>query len=299
MLILRLREDERQRLGDRLLAARFHDALLWSGSIPLSFHRRLLAGEGGGPFRPGARRADAGHPQHRPDQAVGRGWSGGRAPRRVPGAPTDRPDRIARVARRSGGAASSTSWTSTAREPGSPQALGSIAEVSRAVAVPLQVAGGVDGPEQIELCFAAGATRVVVPLWAVVEDPDRLAACLAIAGDWLGIGLDARPERLREYPWKRYIPPTTLEQVVVGARRRQVSAGSCCRTAARRPTVASLGRLHALDVEVVVAGGVIRHGDGRSTGATVGVDAVIVGEALFTGAVSLDGPLTERARSEA
>ena len=30
----------------------FHDALLWSGSIPLSFHRRFLAGEGGGPFRP-------------------------------------------------------------------------------------------------------------------------------------------------------------------------------------------------------------------------------------------------------
>ncbi len=31
---------------------RFHDALLWSGSIPVSFHRRLLAGEGGGPFLP-------------------------------------------------------------------------------------------------------------------------------------------------------------------------------------------------------------------------------------------------------
>lgn len=55
VLILRLREDERRRLGDAFSLRDFHDALLWSGSIPVSFHRRLLAGEGGGPFRPAAR----------------------------------------------------------------------------------------------------------------------------------------------------------------------------------------------------------------------------------------------------
>jgi uncharacterized protein (DUF885 family) len=52
VLILRLREDEQRRLGDAFSLRDFHDALLWSGSIPVSFHRRLLAGEGGGPFRP-------------------------------------------------------------------------------------------------------------------------------------------------------------------------------------------------------------------------------------------------------
>ncbi len=52
VLILRLRDDERRRLGDRFSLRGFHDALLWTGSIPLSFHRRFLAGEGGGPFRP-------------------------------------------------------------------------------------------------------------------------------------------------------------------------------------------------------------------------------------------------------
>ncbi len=52
VLILRLREDEQRRLGERFSLREFHDALLWSGSIPLSFHRRFLAGEGGGPFRP-------------------------------------------------------------------------------------------------------------------------------------------------------------------------------------------------------------------------------------------------------
>jgi phosphoribosylformimino-5-aminoimidazole carboxamide ribotide isomerase len=212
------------------------------------------------------------------------------------GAPTDRPDRIARSLVEAGARVIHLVDLDGARA-GQPQALGSIAEVARAVAVPLQVAGGVDGPEQIELCFAAGATRVVVPLWAVVEDPDRLAACLDIAGDWLGIGLDARPERLREYPWKRYIPPTTLEQVVselaaTGVRRFVLSHGGVS------PDLASLGRLHELGVEVMVAGGVSDMATVARL-AEVGVDAVIAGEALFTGAVVLGGSVPERARSEA
>jgi uncharacterized protein (DUF885 family) len=56
VLILRLREDEQRRLGDAFSLRGFHDALLWTGSIPLSFHRRFLEGEGGGPFRPASRR---------------------------------------------------------------------------------------------------------------------------------------------------------------------------------------------------------------------------------------------------
>ncbi|MEO7118771.1 MAG: DUF885 domain-containing protein [Candidatus Limnocylindrales bacterium] len=52
VLLLRLREDERRRLGGDFSLKDFHDALLYSGSLPVSFHRRLLAGEGGGPTMP-------------------------------------------------------------------------------------------------------------------------------------------------------------------------------------------------------------------------------------------------------
>ena len=41
VILLRLRDDEQHAAGRRVLAARFHDALLSSGSIPVSFHRRL------------------------------------------------------------------------------------------------------------------------------------------------------------------------------------------------------------------------------------------------------------------
>jgi uncharacterized protein (DUF885 family) len=45
-LLLELRTDEQRRLGESFSLRDFHDALLRNGSLPLSFHRRLLAGEG-------------------------------------------------------------------------------------------------------------------------------------------------------------------------------------------------------------------------------------------------------------
>ena len=52
ILLLRLRTDEQRRLGEAFSLRGFHDALLYSGNLPISFHRRLLAGEGGGPTEP-------------------------------------------------------------------------------------------------------------------------------------------------------------------------------------------------------------------------------------------------------
>ena len=45
-LLLKLRGDEQRRLGGAFSLKGFHDTLLRNGSLPISFHRRLLAGEG-------------------------------------------------------------------------------------------------------------------------------------------------------------------------------------------------------------------------------------------------------------
>jgi uncharacterized protein (DUF885 family) len=45
-LLLELRGGEQRRLGDAFSLRDFHDTLLRNGSLPISFHRRLLAGEG-------------------------------------------------------------------------------------------------------------------------------------------------------------------------------------------------------------------------------------------------------------
>jgi uncharacterized protein (DUF885 family) len=45
-LLLDLRASEQRRLGDAFSLRAFHDTLLRNGSLPISFHRRLLDGEG-------------------------------------------------------------------------------------------------------------------------------------------------------------------------------------------------------------------------------------------------------------
>jgi uncharacterized protein (DUF885 family) len=46
VMLLRLREDEQRRLGERFSLKAFHDAMLYAGSLPISYQRRVLAGEG-------------------------------------------------------------------------------------------------------------------------------------------------------------------------------------------------------------------------------------------------------------
>lgn len=200
------------------------------------------------------------------------------------GTPTDRPAAIAESFVAQGAPAIHLVDLDGARQ-GSPANLEAIGAVARAVARPLQLAGGVDGPEQIEIAFAAGATRVVMPLWAVVEDHVRLADCLRIGRDWLAVGLDARPESLHGYPWRHRPEPTLAELILelntAGVRRFVLSHLPAEGAAALIPGLAS-----GLDAEILVAGSVSSI-DGLRELRDAGVRGVILGEVLFTGGIDL------------
>ncbi len=210
------------------------------------------------------------------------------------GTPTDRPDAIARSFV-DAGAPMLHLVDLDGAVAGAPVNTEALQKISRAVAVPLQLAGGVDGPEQIELAFAAGATRVVVPLWAVAESVDTLRACLRVAGDWLAVGMDARPDRLREYPW--HGPAPTFEALVdmiasEGVRRLVVSHWTT-------EDLPRLGRLASeREVEIQLAGGAT---DLETVVAAqgAGAHALILGEALFTGAVDYSSATTKLAEAGA
>ncbi len=196
------------------------------------------------------------------------------------GTPTDRPEQIARHFVSLGAPLLHLVDLDGAAR-GVPANVTAVTAISREVAVPLQLAGGVDGPEQIELAFAAGATRVVIPAWSVAEDAERLRACVRAAGDWLAVGLDARSERLRDYPWRGQ--PRTMAELIdhfaaEDVRRMVISHW----TPAELPEIAALVRGH--DIELELAGGV--SGPALlSVARAAGAAAVIIGEPLFTGAI--------------
>ena len=196
------------------------------------------------------------------------------------GSPTDRPEKIA-AHFVSLGAPLIHLVDLDGAQRGAPVNTEAVQRISRTVAVPLQLAGGVDGPEQIELAFACGATRVVVPLWAVAEDVSVLRACLRAASDWLAVGVDPRPDRLAAFPW--HGPPLTFEALVgmlarEGVRRLVVSHWE----PASVGTIVAVARGH--DLEVQLAGGAT-DGAGVDAARAAGADALILGEALFSGAI--------------
>jgi phosphoribosylformimino-5-aminoimidazole carboxamide ribotide isomerase len=206
------------------------------------------------------------------------------------GAPTDRPDRIAERFVAMGARLIHLVDFDGARA-GAPANLEVIGAIAARIAVPLQLAGGVDSAEAIQLAFAAGATRVVAST-VIADRPDDLRACLAVAGDWLAVGLDPRPERLAAFPWRRANPPTveTLvgELVGAGVARFVLTHGGA------EPDATGLARTRDLvrsyDAEILVAGGA-RDIDGIRRLRDTGVAGVILGEVLLSGAIDYPAAL--------
>jgi phosphoribosylformimino-5-aminoimidazole carboxamide ribotide isomerase len=197
------------------------------------------------------------------------------------GTPTDRPDRIAERFVALGARLIHLVDFEGARS-GSPANLEAVGAVAARVAVPLQLAGGVETPEAIQLAFAAGATRVVLTT-AIADRPDDLRACLAVAGDWLAVGLDPRPERLAAFPWRRATAPTVevlLDELVgAGVGRFVLSHGGGAADLERTRVL-----VRSYDAEILVAGGVNELDTLRHL-RDAGVTGVILGQALLSGAI--------------
>ena len=211
------------------------------------------------------------------------------------GAPTDQPARIARHFVDRGATLIHLVDFDGARA-GAPQNLAAIGAVAGLVATPLQVAGGMESPEAIKIAFATGATRVVVGA-ALLDEPELLAACAAAAGDWLAVGLDPRPERLADFPWKRAARPTIddlLQQLsTAGIQRILLSHGG---NASEASAFAQLAQRYP-SMELSVAGGVTDL-DGVRRLRDAGVSALILGEALLSGAIDFEEAQAAAAQSQ-
>jgi phosphoribosylformimino-5-aminoimidazole carboxamide ribotide isomerase len=197
------------------------------------------------------------------------------------GAPTDRPERIAEqfVA---AGATSIHLVDMDGARAGHPMILEALGRVALRTAVPLQVAGGMESADGIRLAFAAGATRVVVSM-ALADRPELLHECLEVAGDWLAVGLDPRPDRIAAYPWRRNAPPSLVdlvgELVDHGVRRLVLSHGGAV------PDMAFLAELaRTTRAELFVAGGSVNIEMIKRL-RDISVAGIILGEPLLSGAV--------------
>lgn len=202
------------------------------------------------------------------------------------GAPTDRPERIAEHFVGLGAPVIHVVDFDGARS-GQPRNLEALGAIAARVATPLQLAGGVDDPDAIRLAFASGATRVVATM-ALADDPAALRACLEVAGDWLGVGIDARPDRLAGFAWRRGSPPTLgelIDELAGAGVTRIVASHAGSDGADADATLANVAtRASAAGLELLVAGAA-RDLDGVRRVRDAGAAGIILGEALLSGAI--------------
>ncbi|TMA74499.1 MAG: 1-(5-phosphoribosyl)-5-[(5-phosphoribosylamino)methylideneamino]imidazole-4-carboxamide isomerase [Deltaproteobacteria bacterium] len=179
---------------------------------------------------------------------------------------------------------------------GAPVNADAIGAVCRAVDARVEVGGGVRDLDTLERVFAAGAGRVVLGT-AALEDPDLFGeACRRHPGAILA-GIDARAGKVAVAGWVR---DSATEATALAARVADAGAAGIVFTDIARDGTGSGVNAAAVDalaarvtLPVIASGGVASLDDVRALRALgrANLTAVIVGRALYTGAVDLAAAL--------
>ncbi len=164
-----------------------------------------------------------------------------------------------------------------------------MAAICAAVAVPVEVSGGIRDVGSVEAAFAYGASRVQLGS-AAVRDPALVREALSRFGEGIVVSIDCRDGEVRTDGWIGRTGVTVFElakaMVEAGVARIMVTDIGRDSTLTE-PNFELLERLvRELPIPVVASGGVATIEDLRKL-AAIGCEGAIVGKALYEGTVDL------------
>jgi phosphoribosylformimino-5-aminoimidazole carboxamide ribotide isomerase len=163
-----------------------------------------------------------------------------------------------------------------------------IVAICRAVAVPVQVGGGLRTLDAIDRVLQDGAARAILGTAAAL-DPGFVAEAVTHAGDRIVVAVDVRGDRLMVRGWQEEGP--RLEDAVpalgdAGAPRFLATSVQHDGTM-DGPDLALYERLVGLTELPVIASGGVRKADDVWALRELGVEAAVVGKALHSGTMHL------------
>ncbi|GHV45353.1 1-(5-phosphoribosyl)-5-[(5-phosphoribosylamino) methylideneamino] imidazole-4-carboxamide isomerase [Clostridia bacterium] len=162
--------------------------------------------------------------------------------------------------------------------------------VEAAGGVPIQLGGGIRTMADIESAFALGVSRVILGTSAVC-DRTLVARAVARFGDKVAVGIDAKDGKVAISGWEE----VSDEGAVAFARAMEkAGVGTVIYTDIATdgmlsgPNLAAMEEMSAaVGMNVIASGGVSCAADVKNLIPT-GVGGVIIGRALYTGAVKLE-----------
>lgn len=175
---------------------------------------------------------------------------------------------------------------------GKPAQIDVIRSIVAAVACSVQVGGGIRDIDHAGALISSGVQRIIVGT-AALENPDFAKTLIEQFGpERVIVGVDARDGYVATHGWLETSDVRAIDLV-----RRMMSIGvqRVVYTDIDRdgtltsPNVEATAEIAASGVAVIASGGVARRADLDQLAVVPGVEAAIVGRALYTGAVELHG----------
>ena len=179
---------------------------------------------------------------------------------------------------------------------GKPRQTAILLAILEAVSIPVEVGGGLRTVEDVELVLGTGARWAIVGTRAAL-DPDFLGLVCRRFEDQIIIGIDASDGRVAVDGWKRVLD---LEALALARDAASAGAAAIVYTDIARDGMETGPNLwstesvaRAAGIPVFASGGVSGLDDIRQLATVPGVTGVIVGRALYTGALDLRQALAE------
>ncbi|MCA1829903.1 MAG: 1-(5-phosphoribosyl)-5-[(5-phosphoribosylamino)methylideneamino]imidazole-4-carboxamide isomerase [Actinomycetota bacterium] len=163
-----------------------------------------------------------------------------------------------------------------------------IERVILSVGIPVQCSGGIRSLDAIRWAVDAGAGRVVLGTQALLE-PEFVDLAIAEADETVAVGLDVRGDRLRARGWTEDAGELweTLRRLDGYGVARYVVTDVARDGMLQGPNLDLLGSVQEkTPAKIVASGGVSSLEDLRALG-LLGVEACIVGKALYAGRFTL------------
>ncbi|MBC7342946.1 MAG: 1-(5-phosphoribosyl)-5-[(5-phosphoribosylamino)methylideneamino]imidazole-4-carboxamide isomerase [Clostridia bacterium] len=175
---------------------------------------------------------------------------------------------------------------------GNPQNTDIVERIIAEVQIPVQVGGGIRSVEAAQRILDLGAARVILGTVAITE-PSVIEECVGRFGDKVVVGIDVRRGKVAVEGWG-----TTVEKTAADLARevKSLGVGRVVFTDTRRdgtlrgPNLEALRQLaEASGLRLILAGGVATVEDIRRAKQLepLGLEAVILGRALYDGSITL------------
>jgi len=179
---------------------------------------------------------------------------------------------------------------------GAPRQTALVAKIVAAVApVPVEMGGGLRDLAAVEAALETGARWAVVGTRAALDAGFLADVCRRHPGRII-VAVDARGGRVAVKGWTEVSEQTVTD---AGMRAREAGAAALLYTDISRdgmeqgPNVDDTAALaRAIDLPILASGGVATIDDLRRLAMIPGVEATIVGRALYTGAIDLAGAIS-------